>query len=402
MSRVLYVSYTGMLEPLGQSQVLQYLFRLAKEHEITLLSFEKAVHLKDFAAIDKTRELIEGNGVNWKPVKYHKKPRVLASVYDIVVMLVTLVRLQVQHKFELVHCRSYMAGISGLFLKWGFGTKFLFDMRGFWPDERVDGGIWKKGSLVYRLAKGLEKYLLSCADHVVSLTHAGIREIKRFPYIDNESFKYSVIPTCTNLDTFKPTESPEPISQTLTVGMVGSVGSWYLFDEMLQCFKHIASYSPDIGSSETKLLILNKSDHRFIRGKLEQHNIPENQVEILAADYAEVAMHMSRMDMGLFFIKPVFSKQASAPTKLGEFLGCGIPCLSNAGVGDMDEILEPTQTGVCVKQFDSESYRNAYTRIQTIIDSSDVKERCRKTSERFFSLEQGAQKYADIYRDILK
>ena len=39
---VLYISYDGMLEPLGQSQVLSYLKLLASDRSIHLISFEKA------------------------------------------------------------------------------------------------------------------------------------------------------------------------------------------------------------------------------------------------------------------------------------------------------------------------------------------------------------------------
>ena len=38
---VLYISYDGMLEPLGQSQVLAYLERLAAGRRMHLISFEK-------------------------------------------------------------------------------------------------------------------------------------------------------------------------------------------------------------------------------------------------------------------------------------------------------------------------------------------------------------------------
>lgn len=54
----------------------------------------------------------------------------------------------------------------------------------------------------------------------------------------------------------------------------------------------------------------------------------------------EVRQQMARMHGAVFFIRPVFSKQASAPTKFGEFLGCGIPCQSNASAGDMARVLE--------------------------------------------------------------
>ena len=39
---VLYISYDGMLEPLGQSQVLAYLKHLVADRPIHLISFEKA------------------------------------------------------------------------------------------------------------------------------------------------------------------------------------------------------------------------------------------------------------------------------------------------------------------------------------------------------------------------
>jgi len=39
--RVLYISYDGLMEPLGESQVLSYLKGLSKSYQIYLLSFEK-------------------------------------------------------------------------------------------------------------------------------------------------------------------------------------------------------------------------------------------------------------------------------------------------------------------------------------------------------------------------
>jgi len=41
MASVLYISYTGLSDPLGESQVLQYLLRLAQKHRISLITFEK-------------------------------------------------------------------------------------------------------------------------------------------------------------------------------------------------------------------------------------------------------------------------------------------------------------------------------------------------------------------------
>ena len=80
--------------------------------------------------------------------------------------------------------------------------------------------------------------------------------------------------------------------------------------------------------------------------------VPSEAVELTAATPAQMLRLIARMDASIFFIKPVFSKQASAATKLAELLGCGVPCLGNAGVGDMAEVLEGARVGVAIKDFD--------------------------------------------------
>ena len=56
MKPLLYLAYDGMLEPLGQSQVLAYLERLAADRPIHLLSFEKAEDWHE----TKAREVVAG------------------------------------------------------------------------------------------------------------------------------------------------------------------------------------------------------------------------------------------------------------------------------------------------------------------------------------------------------
>jgi hypothetical protein len=106
------------------------------------------------------------------------------------------------------------------------------------------------------------------------------------------------------------------------------------------------------------------------------------------------------MDAGIFFIKPVFSKQASAPTKLGEFLGCGIPCLGNAGVGDMAEVLESDRVGVAVKSFDEVSLHDGLSRLLGLCADPEVSSRCVAAAQRHFSLDEGVARYERIYSSL--
>jgi hypothetical protein len=138
---ILYISYDGMLEPLGQSQVLAYLEPLASDYRIHLISFEKP---EDFvgAARDAMRSRLRAAGIGWHPQLYHRRPSALATAWDIAVGAAVATGLAIRHRLQVVHARSYVAALMALPLKRWLGRKFIFDMRGFWADERVDGGVW--------------------------------------------------------------------------------------------------------------------------------------------------------------------------------------------------------------------------------------------------------------------
>jgi glycosyltransferase involved in cell wall biosynthesis len=391
---VLYLSYDGMLEPLGQSQVLSYLKRLASNRQIYLVSFEKAADLVNVYERDRIANNIASVGIVWHPLRYHKSPSAFATAWDIFCGISLGLRLVLQHRIGLVHARSYVPSVMALTIKRLTGVKYIFDMRGFWADERVDGGLWSPSGRMYRFAKGFERRFLLSADHVVSLTHAAVREMQHFDYLHGRMPAISVIPTCANLTHFKPLPR-EHTRKNIVLGYVGSVGTWYLFDEVARCFALLLILRPD-----AKFLIVNRNEHAFIRERLDVAGIPLSSVELIAATHAEVPKQMSRMDAGVFFIKPVFSKQASAPTKLAEFLGCGIPCLSNAGVGDMAEVLEKNHVGVAITSFDDEAMILALKQLINLVDDPESSGRCVASAQKHFSLDEGVRLYGEIYKKL--
>jgi glycosyltransferase involved in cell wall biosynthesis len=393
---VLYVSYDGIMEPLGQSQVLSYLKCLAVERRIYLISFEK---VDDWAnAIERNRilkDMVEA-GINWYPLSYHKRLSVLSTAWDISCGVTLGLWLVLRNKLVIVHARSYVPSVAALVLKRLTGVKFLFDMRGFWADERLDGGLWQPNSLIYRFAKRFERYFFLSADHVVSLTNAAAHEILHFDYLQQSLPSVTVIPTCADLARFKPL--PRGLSLGgFVLGYVGTVGTWYLFDETVACFKHLLDLRPD-----ARFLIVNRGEHEHILERLANAGVPELAVELTTASYSEVPSQMARMDAGIFFIKPVFSKKASSPTKLAEFLGCGVPCLANSGVGDLAEVLEGERVGIALKSFDDFSMKVALQQLLQLAADPDTRQRCIESALRHFSLEKGVVSYSLIYEQLEK
>jgi glycosyltransferase involved in cell wall biosynthesis len=390
---ILYISYDGMLEPLGQSQVLAYLERLSPGRRIHLISFEKRSDWRDRTRREAVRQRLDKAGIRWHPLRYHKRPSTPATAFDIAVGAALAVGLALRHRLSIVHARSYVAGVMALAAKRASGAAFLFDMRGFWADERVDGQLWPAAGRLYRAAKAMERRLLLAADHVVVLTQAAADELRRFRYLAARMPPISVIPTCADLDRF--TIQGPPRRDPFVLGYVGSIGTWYLLDEMLRCFVLLREIRPG-----ARLLIANRDAHDAIRAAIAGHGIAADEVETLSCDPAGMPAVIARMSAGMMLIKPAFSKIASAPTKLAEYLGCGVPCLGNVNVGDVEAVLAGRRVGVALTGFSEAELRSGIEQLVALVDEPATAQRCRETAEEFFSRDRGARSYAAIY-DVL-
>lgn len=393
---VLYISYDGLMEPLGQSQVWQYLAGLSVNHKIVLMSFEKSADWGNEAEKSRIKAEVKSKGVIWIPLRYHSKPSALATLFDILSGILVGSYMVLRHSIKIVHARSYVSSVIALSLKKLSSIKYIFDMRGFWADERIDGGIWPKDSRLYRLAKWFEQKFLLNADVVVSLTHTAVEDMCAFPYMQRVQQKFIVIPTCVNLQLFHPPESTSVRNaDDFVLGYVGSVGTWYLFDEALRTFIALLRIKP-----QARLLIINRNEHEFIRERMAALGLETAKIELKSAVHHEVVQSIHRMDACVFYIKPAFSKRASAPTKFGELLGGGVPCISNSGVGDTESILEGENVGVVLRSFDEAAHMQGVEALLKLVADVDVKSRCIKVANQYFALDQGVKNYDQIYREL--
>ena len=393
---ILYITYDGLLEPLGQSQVLAYQEKLAKEFNIVLFSYEKPSDLKKKDLFLQIKERISQSSMKWIFRKYHKSPSLISTFYDLVIGIIHCSYLVWRHDIKVIHARSYPPALIAVALKKIFGIKFIFDMRGFWADERVDGEIWQEDSAIFKATKKLEKSFLLNADHIVSLTHAAINEMEKFPYIKSGTNPFSVISTCVDLNTFTTREKNIP-GKNFILGYLGTVGTWYLFEETVRAFKIFLIQRPN-----SKILIVNRGEHEFILHTLQRLMVPMESIELISANHADVPILIKKMHATVFFLKPFFSKQAAAPTKLGEFLASGVPALTNKGVGDMATILQDSNSGIVIDNFQEAIIQKGIINLIALAEQEDIIHRCRMAAEKNFALNDGIESYKNIYNSLLK
>lgn len=388
---ILYISYDGVLEPLGESQVFCYLRELSKGYRIHLISFEKAKDLQNSARVKSLSDKMSSVGISWHPQRYHKSPTLLATSFDVTWGVLIGIYLGLKSKIDIIHARGYIAALIAMSVSRVIPAIFIFDTRGFWPEEKLEDG-WSKKSFIYRMTKWFEKRLFSSADHVIALTEAAVPVISDFEFLKGRVPPITVIPTCTDLNHFK-LDRTGKLAEGLVIGYVGTATKWYLFEQTALCFSMFYSLRPDV-----KFLIVNRGEHEYITSILNAYHLPHNAVELVSATYQEMPKLMSRMHASVYFIKPVFSKKASSATKLGELLACGVPCMTNWGVGDVEMIFDAQRVGVVLYSFDKESILVGVRQVLSLIDDPNISNRCRATAEKCFSLQEGVKRYDEIYR----
>jgi glycosyltransferase involved in cell wall biosynthesis len=398
MARTLYLSQEGMAEPLGQSQVLSYLRGLvAHGHEISLISYEQPSVYRDRARMLALRVGIEAAGIHWYPLLYRNRPAGIATAQQIALGTLTGLWICLRRRIGIVHARSYVMSVVAIALCSVGRTRYLFDMRGLWPEDRLSSGQWSAGSRMFKTVKWFERRFFRRADAVVSLTHAAVPVIRGYPEVRRRpNLPIEVIPTCTDLDRFTVGGDPAPNPTTpFVLGYVGSLGTCYLLDDMLRFFQRLRLRCPD-----ARMVFLNRHDHALIRAAAQALAIPADALEIGAIAHADMPSAMRGFDASVMFIRSNIADVARLPTKLGELLGCGIPVISNSGLGDVPEILAEESVGITLDVFGTQDLDRGMDELLALAARPDVSARCRRVAERHFALSDGIARYDALYRQL--
>lgn len=399
----LYLCYQSVLEPLTQTQVVAYLEGLARaKYKIILLTFE-AIPLRADQEAD-WRQRLQEKGITWYWRRYHKRPTVPATAWDVFVGILTGLWLIRKHGIRLVHARAHVPGLMGLALKKLTRIKLLFDIRGFMAEEYVDAGVWRPNGFLFRLTKRVEARLVRAADGFVVLTSKARILLEQWYKSSIYNKPLEIIPCCVDFRKVPALSngSGQPNSgRQHAIAYVGKLGGWYLTKEMTAFVAQAMQVLPGI-----QWRIWTQSEASGVRQAVEAARLA-NPPEISQLSPEALALELCRVQAGLSFVKPCVSKLASSATKVAEYLAAGLVVVATAGIGDTDEHLtspngELEPVGVLIRDFTPEAYRQAAMQLQSLLEDPQTPARCRKVAGRYYDLEQvGWARYARLYLQLL-
>lgn len=398
MTPILYITRNGMLEPLGQSQVLAYLRGLSQDYSITLISFEKPEDAADKAAMERVRADCAAHGIRWLPQRFHYRPRILAPAWSMLVFLWLCLREVRRGNAQLIHARSYIPAAVALVVNRLTGTPFIFDMRALWPEELITAGRLRRGSPMHRALVRAERACLRRATAVVSLTEAAVGYLRQTYPGELAGQRIAVIPTCADLDRFRPDPRGTRDGGPALYGCIGTVLSGWFRLDWLAAFLHAAAerdpkacFEIVTRDNEAEVRAAIGGDRAF-QARLCVYPMPPERVHEAVQKQTASAM---------FYAGGEISELGRSPTRMAEILGCGLPVVANAGVGDVAGIISSYRVGILVTEGTKAAMSEALAELDILRADPQLPARCRQAAEEVFSLEQGTAAYRILYADIL-
>jgi glycosyltransferase involved in cell wall biosynthesis len=396
--RSLYICYFNTEEPLVHTQVLPYLRAIARAGvETHLLTYERRGVWRA-GERQRRRELkqqLKADGIRWHALKYHRRPSLAATAYDVWLGVLYAAWLVMRHRIHVLHARAHIPGVIALPLKMLLRRKLIFDLRGLMAEEYVDNGRWADGGLPFRLIKSAEGTLIHRADRMVVLTEALKAALlgTADPAICAE--RIFVIPCCADLSRYD--EAAARASKTpgsFTMVYAGSTTGRYLLHDMIAFFKAVQRRRP-----EARFLVLTRNDHAEVKRAFAASGVAPACYSLLAVEPAKVPALLCAADAAINFVKPSKAVLASSPTKTGEYLAAGLPVVSTSG-GDTDAILLGENVGVIVSGLTAQGYEQAAARLLDLLEQTSAG-RCRAAARKFFSLDEvGGPRYVALYHSL--
>ena len=393
---VLYIAYWGAGEPLGQSLVLPSIRRLAvRGVRFTLVTFDKPADADNRPLMSAIGADLREAGVRWIPLRYHKRPRLPATTWDVFQGWSRSIAASRRGRPDLVHGRTYVGGVIGRLVASTLSIPFVYHNEGFYPDEQVDGGFWPAGSAMHRTTRAIESGLYDSAQGLVALSHRARAVLESRPAVSRRSTPVIVVPSCVDMETFRP-GAPRTAGLPLRLVYVGAVGGRYRLDEAAR-FVAVAREAAPV-----EMTVLSRADPRLVEQMIGDGGLPKEAWSLRSVPHGAMPAELAQHDAGLFFLARGTSEHGCSPTKVGEYWATGRPVVTTRNVSDLDDIIARHRVGVMIEGPTDDHYRDAFRRLQELLRDPELPRRCRTAAEEHYALDPACERLLALYHQIAR
>lgn len=354
-------------------------------------SFENKVYLisveKNFKEAEKYKRKFK-NKIEFKFLKFKKNK--LSKLFHIFVYQLIIFKFILFNKINIIHVRSYLPISLVILPKFFKNFKIIFDIRGFWFDEKYEARLIQK--YTYNLLKFFEKFFFKNADIIITLSSVSKNIIvNKFNVPSNKIY---IIPTFTNFNEFSETNKITK-NNNIIFGYIGNLKMNYEFDKVIKFLNFFNKINKNwklkIASNYSKKDLFLLSNKIFF---------DKTKIEIKNIRYEDMQHFYKNIDTCIYFLNNKFSKKASCPTKLGELIATNTPFITNPGIGDINKISKKLKfKNFLIKKINYDSVKKINDDL-ILIKKNKIKYNSRLKLKYFFDINRNIEKYLKITKNL--
>lgn len=345
--------YNSFADPLFQNLMYQYILTQAERHpnyRFELLTFDMRKYALAPAEKHSTQIELSEEGIYWHPMPYHSGRFLLfKKVYDFIAALRRVILIRIQQKPKMTLSFANNAAAITIILSKLLRTKHM--VYGYEPHSEfmAEFGIWKRSSFRYKVLKYLEDLTDRSSDYIVT----GTDHLKQKLEGVNGQAKVYRAPCSVdeNIFQFYPKDrekirSEQGWTNRKVLIYVGKFGGVYYDEEIPEFVMALKLEIPELF-----FLVLSPNDHQLLEKKFARSGWKEEDYLITEAKGAQaVAAWNSAADFAITAIPPLPSQRFRSPVKVGEYLMCGLPFITCAGISEDDKCAKENDVGVVIRE----------------------------------------------------
>lgn len=406
---ILYVTVDGVLKPLAYSQVGRVVMGLAGQgFRYDLLSLESPADLAEASRVADLERRFAEAGVQWTRLAYDEAGNAKAAASNLARLARELRRLAVTRNVRLVHARAYHAATVALAAKRLLGIPYVFDARGRWIDERLQGGRWFTNPAVELAARAVERRLYQAASGLVTLTQLHADDIVAGDFGRYSGAPLRVVTTCADFSAFElgrrerapdelgqlPRDIAQHLHGKLVVALIGSTNPSYRHQESLELAKRILARRTD-----AHLLVLSGQRREFLE-LLEQHRLPQARFTLTSAAHEQMPDYLSRIDWAIQLLNAGVAKRGSMPTKLAEFFAAGVRPIHFGCNDEVSRWVEQAGSGLVLPSLEPAALDAAADHVTSSRREPGLLMAARARAQEHFDLAGGLRSYRSLLAEL--
>ncbi len=223
-----------------------------------------------------------------------------------------------------------------------FGKSVFVDVRDRWIDNSVSLGYIDEDSILVKISRWFQWFVLHTADRILVMTPTlGAALVES--YGTQLKGKLRQVPNGADIDSFAPQESSPSTGDSEDSGPVlvytGNLGSAQALEPCIRAMTHVSR-------DDAVLRLVGDGDAKSqLEALVEELGISDRVEFVGLVDREEIPDILNHAEVGLAPLRETDELRYAVPTKLYEYLACGLPVLVT-GRGEIERFVRESGGGI--------------------------------------------------------